>query len=188
MRNRKRLAVLCCLLTIAVVTAAVVFWPTPRRRALARVEALDGTFEKQVDEEAGSRKVYSLILASRPLTELDLIALGDLRPIHRLMLDGCPLKYDWLAHIAALEELELLTLTGCPITDAGLVHLKGLKHLKNLSLRNTPVTDAGLVHLQQLTGLLFLNVAYSRVTERGVEEFKRTLPDLKKVYIRDEPD
>ncbi|HEV3437669.1 MAG TPA: hypothetical protein VG122_09940 [Gemmata sp.] len=187
MRNRKRLAILCCVLTIAIASAAIVYWPTPRRNAMARVAALDGTYREQTDED-GQRKVHCLILASRPIAEPDLIALRDLRPIHRLMLDGCPLKDAWLAHLAELEELELLTLTGCPVTDAGLIHLKTLKNLKNLSLRNTPVTDAGLVHLQSLTSLTFLNVSYSRVTEQGTAELRRTLPGLKRIYLRDEPD
>jgi hypothetical protein len=188
MRNRKRLAILSCLLMTAIASAAVVYWPTPRRNALARVEALDGTYREQMDEEDGHRKIHCLILASRPIAESDLIALRELRPIHRLMLDGCPLKDAWLAHLAELEELELLTLTGCPVTDAGLIHLKALKNLKNLSLRNTSVTDAGLVHLQSLTSLTFLNVSYSRVTEHGTEELRRTLPGLNRIYLRDEPD
>jgi hypothetical protein len=188
MQKRKGLLVLGCLIAVAIVSVAIVFWPTPRRKAMARIEALDGIFETQIDEEGGRHKINCLILASRPVAEPDLIALNDFRPIHRLMLDGCRLDDAWLAHIGTLEELELLSLTGCKLTDGALAHLKALKHLKNLSLRNTPVTDACLAHLHQLTALTFLNVAYTQVTEHGIEELKHSLPGLKRVYTRDDPE
>jgi hypothetical protein len=188
MRTGKRLVVLCCLLAIAIISAAVVFWPTPRRVALGRIEALDGTYKEQMDSEGTPRKLNCVVLASRPVTEPDLIALSDLRPLHRLLLDGCPLQDSWLVHLGMLDELEMLSLTGCPITDAGLVHLKGLKNLKSLSVRNTKVSDAGLIPIQQLTSLTFFNVAYSRVTERGVEDLKHALPGLKNIYFEDPPD
>lgn len=188
MQNRNRLTVLSCLLIASIALAAVMYWPTPRRNALARVEDLDGSYCEQTDDEDGHRQLNCLMLTSRPVTEADLIALSDLRPIHRLMLDGCPLKDDWLSHVGQLEELELLTLTGCPVTDAGLTHLRNLKNLKNLSLRNTQVTDAGLVHLQPLTSLIFLNLAYSRATAHGAEELQRALPGLKRIYLQDAPE
>ncbi|MDB5311019.1 MAG: hypothetical protein JWO38_5221 [Gemmataceae bacterium] len=174
----RRLTTLLLTLAAAVTALAVTYWPTPRRKALARVEALDGTYCEQTDEEDGPHRVNVLMLTLRPVTGPDLAALRDLRPLHRLLLDGSPVTDDGVAYLGELEELEVLNLTGSKVTDAGLVHLQGLKNLKQLSLRRTRVTDAGLVHLRRLTGLKLLNLSETGVTGRGVEQVRRDIPGL----------
>jgi hypothetical protein len=178
-----RLVLLLIILAGAVGYVAAEYWPTARRRALARVEALHGTFAEQLDEEDGPHRVNIVMLLTRPVAEEDLAALRDLRPLHRVLLDGSPVTDTGLAHLGELPELEFLSLGGTGVTDDGLASLRGLKRLKVLILCRTRVTDAGLVHLRELTGLKALSVADTRVTERGIAELRRTLPGLTHVFL-----
>jgi hypothetical protein len=186
--NRRQLIVLVLILATAGVVAAVMYWPTPRRAALARVHALQGTLVEQWDSEAEPHLVNVLMLTNRPVMEEDLAALRDLRPLHRLLLDGSPVTDAGLAHLGQIHELELLNLSGSKVTDAGLVHLAGLKKLKMLSLRRTRLTNDGLAHLRGLTDLQSLNLIETAVTERGAAELKRALPKLRQVHLRMEDD
>ena len=185
--KKRRLIVLLILLGVAAGALAVTYWPTARRRAMARVEALNGTYTEEVDEDGGAHQVNGVTLVIRPVTTQDLAALRDIRPLHRLLLDGSPIHDADLAILGEIQELELLTLTNTPVTDAGLPHLRNLKNLKNLSLRRTQVTDAGLVHLRELTRLQFLNIAETRVTDAGAEELQRALPNTQ-IYLHHPPD
>jgi hypothetical protein len=180
--RRRQLVVVFLLAAVALGAVAIAYWPTPRRQALARVEALKGTYVEQPNEPGGSRRLNILMLTLRPVTEQDLAAVRDIRPLHRILLDGSPVTDAGLVPLGELRELEFLSLIGTQVTDAGLMHLRGLKSLKHLCLRRTGVTDAGLVHLRELTALTSLDVAETGVTDRGVEELHRALPDLK-VYL-----
>jgi hypothetical protein len=176
--RKRRLLWLLLLLGVALGTAGFTYWPTPRRQALARIQALHGTYLEQIDPDGGERWVNVVVLMLRPVTEQDLAALRDLRPLHRLILDGSPVTDAGLASLGDLPELELLTLSGTKVTDAGLTHLGELKRLKRLVLAGTGVTDKGLVHFRQLTGLRDLNLVETRVTERGAQELQQVLPNL----------
>jgi hypothetical protein len=167
------------LLVLVVGGLTALYWPTPRRRAMERVEALGGTVVVQTDEEGGVHSSRIVMLSHRPVSLEDLAALHDLRPVHRVILDGSPVTDEGLACLARLEELELLSLSKAPITDAGLTHLSHLSHLRSLSLGKTPVTDAGLIHLRPLTSLVYLSVESTRVTDRGVQELCAAIPGLK---------
>jgi len=179
----RRSIALVLLLVPVLVFAGIRYWPTPRRAALARIEALDGTFVEQEDPDDGPHRVSIVLLTARPITEEDLAVLKGLRPLHRLLLDGSPVTDAGLVHIGRIEELELLNLTGSLVTDDGMVHLRGLRNLKMLSLRGTRVTDAGLVHLRELTRLKSLNVADTEVSDEAADELRRALPKLTFVYL-----
>jgi hypothetical protein len=178
--HKRRLSLLIMLLVAAVGSLAVLHWPTPWRRAMARVEALQGTYVEQMDEKGGvPHPINVLMLTLRPVTEEDLMALRDLRPLHRVLLDGSPVTDAGLAYLGELPELEMLSLMDTQVTDAGLAHLAGLQRLEILILRRTRVTDAGLAQLGKLPALALLNVSESPVTDRGVSELRRLRPEVR---------
>lgn len=178
--TRPRLALALTVLAAAIAIAWIRFAPSPRRQALARIEALHGTYTEQMGED---HKLNIVLLTARPVSESDLAALRDLRPVHRLMLDGSSVTDTGLEQVGELEELEFLTLGGTQITDAGVRSLRRLKHLQILSLRRTRITDAALDDLRELKELKSLVVAETRVTPRGVEDLKRALPHLEIIHI-----
>jgi hypothetical protein len=187
MRNR-RLLLLLVFLSALLAAGAVEYWPTPRRMAMSRIKALDGTYVEQTDIDGGPHQIFTVMLTLRPVSEEDLAVLKHLRPIHRLLLDGSPVTDAGLVHISELAELELLNLTGSQVTDDGLAALAQLKNLKMLSLGRTKVTDAGLVHLHALTRLQTLNLYGTAVTDRGAEELQRALPSLRRIDLHPDKD
>ncbi len=141
--SKRKIVSLMTFLLVATAVAAVEYWPSARRRALARIESLDGRYLQQPGS-GGIRN--TVVLAFRPVTEDDLAALTALRPLHALFLPGSAVNDADLKSIGALTDLEELDLSATPVTDKGLTHLAPLQHLQTLFLRKTGITDAGLVH------------------------------------------
>jgi hypothetical protein len=181
--RRRQLVSVTLIVTIGAVCGAVACWRSPRRDALARLAALDGTYMEQRDEAVNAnRDLVIIVLSHRQVSEEDLAALRGIRPMHRLFLDSTNVRDDWLAHVAAIEELEWLSICDTQISDEGLVHLRGHPNLRALHMRNSGVGDAGLVPLHGLPKLELINVQQSRVTARGVKELKNKTPSLQQVY------
>jgi hypothetical protein len=189
MLKQRRLAVLLLVLTALCGVAAAMYWPTPRRQALARLQSLDGYYiEEDVDEGNGPRRVVSISLVQRDVTDEDLPSLRDIRPLHRLLLNGCPITDAGLAHLADFEDLEMVNLTKTHVSDAGLAYLGRLPNLQILILRGTKVTDAGLAHLRGLKRLEVLNVTGTQVTNRALRQLRDASPALKFTHLNTEDD
>jgi hypothetical protein len=160
--------------------AAVLFWPTPRRQAVARVNELDGTVWE--DRDSDGRQLTIVSFAHRPITDADLAVLRGIRPLHRLILDGSRVTDAGLAQLEGIEGLEDIRLCGTVVTDSGLVHLKRIPALTAVHLRNTQVSDAGLAQLNGLPHLVYVNAIQTRVTAAGETELRKTTPSLKVVH------
>jgi hypothetical protein len=176
---RTSTVVLLGVLIVVAVGAAVLFWPTPRRQAIARLKSIDGTYLEE--PEPDGRRLVIVGLAGRPVTDADLAVLHDIRPLHRLILDGTNITDDSLAQLEGIEGLEDIRLCGTGVTDAGMVHLARIPTLTSVHLRNTRISDAGLAHLHGLPRLGTVNVIASRVTAAGEAELRRTTPSVKDV-------
>jgi hypothetical protein len=160
---------------------AVLFWPTPHRRAVARVEALDGVYLEERNSDGST--VVIVGLNSRPVADADLITFHDIRPLHRLILDGSTVTDAGLAHLEGIEGLEDVRFCGTRVTDAGLAHLARIPTLRAVHVVNTRVSDAGLKHLAGLPRLEFVNAIATRVTAAGEAELRRTTPGVKTVLF-----
>jgi hypothetical protein len=166
------------------VLAAVLFWPTPRRSALARVEELNGVYH---EDPAGDGRTLAIVgFISQPVTDADLVILKDIRPLHRVLLDGTKITNSGLVHLEGIEELEFVSVCGTAVTDDGLVHLARIPTLKEVFLRKTRVTDAGLEHLLGLPRLSMVDVTYSLVTQAGASQFRRKTPGVNTVSEDDD--
>ena len=177
---RTRNAILLALV-VAVGASVVLFWPTPRRRALARVEDLEGNFYEQPDETG--RTISIVLLTNRPVTDDDLVVLQGIRPLHRLLLDGTRVTDAGMAHLEGFEGLEWVSCCTTAVTDEGMGHLKRVPGLRALHLGGTRVSDKGIASLHGLPNLEVANVRHSRVTPSGVDEWRRTTPSLKSVFF-----
>jgi DNA-binding transcriptional LysR family regulator len=171
------------ILTVAI-ACAIAFWPTPRRAALARIEELAGTYaEQEVDEGSGKRRVVSIMVVGRPVTDDDLALFSKIRPLHRIMVDKTNVTDAGLAHLEGIDELELVSVCHTEVTDAGLTHLEHLPNLRMLSVRHTHVTDSGLSHLLGLNRLESLNVLETSITDGAIDNLRTALPNLKYVFL-----
>lgn len=165
---------------VVAVGAAVLFWPSPRRQTLDRVQAIGGTYRE--DDDGTGRKLCIVGLINQPAADDDLAVLRHIRPLHRVLLDGSKVTDAGLAHLKDVEGLEWVSVCGTRVTDAGMEHLAAIPSLRSIHLRKTQVSDAGLVRLHGMPHLEFLNVAESRVTADGVTAMKAATPSLTWVY------
>jgi len=129
----------------------------------------------------------------KPLTELEILGLGDCRNIHDeslvhlsafthlrdLGLDLTRISDEGLRHLAPLENsLRSLNLARCPnISGAGLRHLTGLTKLRCLWCQGTPLTDEALPHLQQMKSLRILDVSETKLSAEAAAALQKALPD-----------
>ena len=170
-------------------------------RAMAGIQELGGTFERDREAEGGS--VVKVDLSGRPVGDGDLEVLKALSRLNALSLrqtrvtdaglshlkatgklrsldlEACRVTDAGLAQLGALTSLRGLYLSGTRVTDSGLAHLSSLTKLWGLSLRDTAVGDAGLVHLRGLTKLRLLDLANTRVTHDGVARLRKDLPQAR---------
>jgi serine/threonine protein kinase len=171
---------------LTVVLAALLtwrFWPTApgsppgrdtgapddgREQAIAAVQKLKGT--ATFDNDA-SGPVTGLDLTSE-VTSADLVHLGSIPRLRRLVL-RCPKVDDaGLVHLEGLKELEWLELH-CPLVgNDGLRRLAGLGNLKSLLVPGTRVSDEGLKHLAGLKNLGWLNVRDTGICGPGLAHLK----------------
>jgi hypothetical protein len=61
-------------------------------------------------------------------------------------------------------------------------NISALHYVEVLTINSPNVTDAGLVHLRNLANLNQLGFSNTQVTDEGIEELKRALPSLKRVW------
>jgi hypothetical protein len=175
----RRLKMLLLVLGVFSAFGAVLFWPTPRRQAIARVEQLGGTYSQ---DRSGGGTVSIVGFIGQPVTDDDLTTLRNIRPLHRVLLDGTKVTDAGLAHLEGIEGLEWVSVCKTAVTDAGLVHLSKIPSLRQIHIRNTRVTDAGVVYLHGMPNLEFINLAQTRVTPAGVKALRRATPRLTDVY------
>jgi hypothetical protein len=179
------LAVLFVLLVAVGGVAAAVYWPTPRRQALDRVEQLGGSYidETADDDGTGLRRVVSVVLVLRPATDDDLPVLRHIRPLHRVLLDGSKVTNAGLAHLQAIEELEWISVCDTAVTDAGLANLRGHPGLRMVHFRRCKVTDTGMGYLKDLPKLVHVNCAETQVTDAGADALRRAFDHPLGIYL-----
>jgi hypothetical protein len=114
-----------------------------------------------VSELCEMRRLRSVMLAHRRVTEADMRPIGD------------------------LTGLRILVLSQSTVTDAHLKHVKRLRQLKWLALIDTPITDAGLKELAEMKHLEQLWIEGTGVTEEGVDRLRKALPRC--VIVFDKP-
>jgi Leucine-rich repeat (LRR) protein len=124
--------------------------------------------------------VVDVALGGPDLTDADLVHLGKLPHLRRLLVDGRQLTGDGLHYLSGLTRLE--TLRVWPTNDAGSEHLKGLTSLKVLDFSGSEITDAGLERLSRLTNLESLTFNASRITENGLRHLQH-LANLRTLKI-----
>jgi hypothetical protein len=179
---RRRLALLLVVLVALGGVAAVLFWPTHRQRALARVEELSGTYREDRDDDGRTLVIVGLI--ERPITDEDLRLLQHIRPLNRLLLDGTNVTDAGLVQLEGIEGLEWVSVCGTKVTDVGIANLSRIRTLKSIHFTKTQVSDAGIAHLQGMPNLVFVNAIRTRVTAAGVDELRRTTPRLENRPLR----
>jgi len=115
----------------------------------------------------GDVVVVELVLVG---SDAELIHVGNLSRLERLLLFSSPVTDDGVTHLKGLTCLQELNLSFTEVTNAGLENLKGLTGLKALHLDSTAVSDGGLVHLKGLTRLQELALGHTRVTDAGLAQ------------------
>ena len=124
-------------LLLALLLGPVLGWAAEPKadeaNAIAEIEKLGGKVTR--DEKSPDRRVISVDLSTRNVTD------------------------QWLACLQGLPQLQSLRLRITQVTDAGLIHVAGLTRLQLLDLAYTKITDPGLVHLEGLTELRSLNLS-----------------------------
>jgi serine/threonine protein kinase len=81
-----------------------------------------------------------------------------------------------LVLLAGLSSVEMIDLTNTPITDRSTRFLGGLRSLRMLILAYTKITDAGLAALANLPRLRSLYLMGTEVTHEGVQAIQAALP------------
>lgn len=97
------------------------------------------------------------------VTRAGLENLKSLPRLERLIFYDLPLTDDDLVPLGQLTGLVSLHNDNPRITDAGLGHLSGLVNMRDLNLSRTQITGAGLSHLRAMTGLTYLTLNQTRV-------------------------
>src|SRR5262249_51832009 len=135
------------------------------------------------DDVDGRRRVVSVVLSGRRISDVDLVLLHDIRPVNRLYLDVTAVTDDGVAHIARLDELEVVSLSSTRLTNSGMAHFLNLQNLRMIMIARTRVDDDGLDHLVPLKNLVVLHAPASRITPTGIDRLCKLLPGLRNVQI-----
>lgn len=183
---RNKIIVLGVLLLCIGIGLGLLFWPTPHRNAIARVEELNGFYREERDQDG--RRVASVIFIGRPIKDDDLTTLKDIHPLNRVFLDSTPVTDDGLAHLVEIEGLEWVSVGDTAVTDEGMVHLSQIPTLQVVHLRKTRVSDAGLAHLHELPKLTHVTVGQTKITQAGIDALQRTTPSLKPTHLDSQDD
>jgi hypothetical protein len=124
------------------------------------------------------RRLRTLVLERRPVTDAQMRDIGGLRGLQFLVLSGPSVTDANLRHLNRLRNLKVLMLTGAKVTDTGLEELAALPDLDTLFVDDTPITDAGLRRVERLRKLKSLVlVGCHGITDEGVARLKKALPD-----------
>jgi hypothetical protein len=124
------------------------------------------------------RRLRTLVLECRPVTDAQMRDIGGLRDLQFLVLSGPPVTDANLRYLNRLRNLKVLMLTGAKVTDTGLEELAALPNLDTLFVDDTTITDAGLRRLERLRKLKsVVLVGCHGVTDEGVARLKKALPD-----------
>ena len=98
--------------------------------------------------------------------------------VHTLDLSRTKIVDEDLVTVGKMGHLARLILSRTGVTDAGLAHLKTCAQLDYINIYQTKVTDAGLGNLGSLTKLRKVYAWQSMVTAAGASDLQSKIPGL----------
>ncbi len=153
---------------------------TAEAAAVAKIEALGGSIQRQSDRPTGDSSTNTKekadpvflvnFIGNKKVTDDDLQCLEAFPELEHLYLGQTNIGDAGLKHIAGLKHLKRLGLIGTRVTDAGLKELEGLQELDDVLLGDTNVTDAGLLSLCKLKNLQSLFLARTKITGASLKD------------------
>lgn len=103
----------------------------------------------------------------------DLIPLGKISSLERVILNGWETPGAGLAHLRGLENIRTIELWSHHVTDEALPHIGKLTSLQELSLRHTAISNSGLAHLTELNQLKSLLLHKTAIDDAGLAHLAR---------------
>jgi serine/threonine protein kinase/uncharacterized protein YjbI with pentapeptide repeats len=154
-------------------------------------------------------KVVKVTVVGEPISEAELLRLGQLSNLSELWLERVNLTDAMLANLPFLPKLSTLGLannagigdegmkqlarqtelrwldaSATSLTVQGLVYLHPLANLNRLELNGTPLTDTDLIGLQG-QHLKALNLDRTKITDDGLRQLPTLLVDLRQLSIKE---